>query len=89
MAKGGKRTGAGRPVGSTTKPRFSDFMTEDEVLAIVAKAKEMALGGNEAMLKLIIEQKFGKAIQPVEGDFTGNLTLSFDKTFDASSNSAS
>ena len=82
MALGGKRPGAGRKPGSTRRPRLSDYMTEKEVLAIVAKAKELALAGSEGMIKLLIEQNFGKAIQPVEGDFTGAITLTFDKAFE-------
>lgn len=71
----------GRPKGSTTKPRIADYLSEDEVLAIVSKAKELALQGNESMIKMLVEQKFGKAIQPVEGEFKANLTIKFDESF--------
>jgi hypothetical protein len=82
MAKfGGKQPGSGRPKGSTTKPRLSDYLTEKEINAIVKKAKELALAGNENMIKLITEQHFGKAIQPVEGDFKGEVILKFDNSF--------
>lgn len=81
MAKGGKQPGAGRPKGSLTKPRLSDFLTKEQVDSLVAKAQEMALSGNETMLKFILEQHFGKAMQPVEGQLSGNLTITFDNSF--------
>lgn len=81
MAKGGRQPGAGRPKGSTTKPRLSDFLTKEEVGELVSKAYEMAKGGDTTMLKFVLEQHFGKAIQPVEGDFKGNITIKFDNAF--------
>lgn len=84
MARGGKQPGAGRPKGSITKPRFSDFITPAEVKKLVAKAIEMAKAGNDNMLKFCLEQNFGKAMQPVEGDFKGNIVLSFDNAFTSS-----
>lgn len=67
MAKfGGKQPGAGRPKGSTTKPRITDYLTEDEISEIIKKAKELALMGNEAMIKLIFEQHLGKPAQSME-----------------------
>ncbi len=65
--KGGRQPGAGRPKGSTTKPRISDYLTKEDITAIVNKAKEMALAGNETMIKFISEHHFGKAIQPLAG----------------------
>ena len=85
MAKGGKQPGAGRPRGSTTKPRLSDHLSDKEINAIVSKAKELALLGSEAMIKLLIEQKFGKAVQPLEGEMNGNITVTFDNAFNDSS----
>lgn len=71
----------GRPVGSTTKPRISDYLSEEGVKKLVAKALEMAEAGNETMLKFCLEQHFGKAIQPVEGNHTGTISLHFDNAF--------
>lgn len=79
--KGQSGNPKGKPKGAVTKPRLSDYMTEEEILAIVNKAKELALAGSEAMIKLITEQHFGKPIQPVEGSLQGELILKFDKTF--------
>lgn len=64
--KGESGNKAGRPKGATTKPRITDYLKKKEIDAIVAKAKELALAGDQAMIKLIIEQNFGKAAQAVE-----------------------
>lgn len=79
--KGGRQPGAGRPKGSTTKPRLSDFLTKQDVDDLVNKAMEMALKGDTHMLKFCLEQHFGKAVQPLEGDFKGNMSISFDNAF--------
>ncbi len=71
----------GRPKGSTTKPRMSDYLTEKEVDSLVSKAYELAKLGDTTMLKFVLEQHFGKAIQPVEGDLKGNITIKFDNAF--------
>lgn len=81
MALGGKREGAGRKKGSTTKPRISDFLTPKDVQNLLDKAYELAVNGNETMLKFILEQNFGKAMQPVEGNFTGDISITFDNSF--------
>ncbi len=75
----------GRPKGSTSKPRLSDYITEAQVKKLVSKAIELASEGNDTMLKFCLEQHFGKAMQPVEGEVRGNLTLSFDNAFTSSS----
>lgn len=56
----------GRPKGSTTKPRFSDFLKEGDLDKVIAKALQMALNGNEGMLKLVIEHSLGKPLQPTD-----------------------
>ncbi len=78
--KGHKKVG-GRPKGSTTKPRFSDYITEKDVRKLVSSALILAKGGNDIMLKFCLEQHFGKAIQPMEGDFKGEIKLVFDESF--------
>lgn len=89
MAKGGKREGAGRKKGSITKPRFSDYVSESDVEKLVKKAMELAKNGDTTMLKFVLEHQFGKAMQPVEGNLTGNFSLSFDNTFKDVSSSSS
>ena len=71
----------GRPKGSKTKPTFSNYITEEQVKSLVYKAIEMAGQGNETMLKFVLEHHFGKAMQPVEGNMTGEMKIVFDKTF--------
>lgn len=72
---------AGRPPGSTTKPRLSDFLTEKDVKELVSTAKKLAKKGNDTMLKFILEQHFGKAMQTVEADVKTNINVVFDKSF--------
>lgn len=81
MARGGRQPGAGRPKGATSKPRLSDFLNDKEVKQLVAKVKEMAMSGNEAMIKLLIEQHFGKPIQPVDNQGNLNVNITFDSAF--------
>ena len=82
MAKfGGKQPGAGRPKGSITKPRLSNYLSKKQVDQLVAKAFELASQGNDNMLKFILDHHFGKAIQPIEGDFKGEVKISFDESF--------
>lgn len=56
----------GRPKGSTTKPRLSDYLSEEEVKALVQVAKDMAIKGDGLMLKFVLDHHFGKAIQPTD-----------------------
>ena len=62
--KGGKRQGAGRPMGSTTRPQISDFITKNEVKKLVALAKKQAKIKPE-LLKFLLEQIFGRPAQNV------------------------
>lgn len=68
MALGGKRPGAGRPKGSTSRPSIKDYMTPADVKKLTEKAKEKALEGDTNMLKFLLEQVYGKAPQPIAGD---------------------
>lgn len=69
MAKhGGARQGAGRKPGSTNKPKITDHLTQEEMLAIVEATKAKALEGDTSAQKLLIEQYYGKAIQTLAGD---------------------
>ncbi len=70
----------GRPKGSVTRPQLRDFYTKRELNEFVRDLKESAKT-DPGLKKFVAEQLFGKAIQPVEGDFTGNITLQFDRTF--------
>ncbi|OGJ47427.1 hypothetical protein A2344_00285 [Candidatus Peregrinibacteria bacterium RIFOXYB12_FULL_41_12] len=65
---GGGRKGAGRPKGSTKRPRISDYITRTEVKKLVNIAKRKAEEKPE-ILRFLLEQIFGKAglnIEPYE-----------------------
>lgn len=66
MAKGGKRPGAGRPLGARTKLMILDYITEEEVKELVKIAKAQAAAKPDLM-RFLLEQVFGKARQPIEG----------------------
>lgn len=80
MAKGGIRPNSGRPKGSTTRPQIRDYFTEEEILDLVKDLKAKAKT-DPNIAKFIAEHIFGKAIQPVEGDIKGELTITFDNAF--------
>jgi coenzyme F420-reducing hydrogenase alpha subunit len=65
MSRGGKREGSGRPKGSTTRPQFRDYITPDEIKGLVEEAKKQAKDKPE-ILKFVLEQIFGKAMQPTD-----------------------
>lgn len=64
MARGGKRIGAGKPIGSCNKPKFYDFITIDEIKKLVAICKKQANEKPE-LLKFVLEHTFGKAPQNI------------------------
>jgi hypothetical protein len=63
---GGKRPGAGRPKGSTKKPKFGDYITEEQAHAVVAALVADALNGKTDAQKYVADQYFGKALQSQE-----------------------
>ena len=80
MALGGKRTGAGNKEGSI-RPKFSNYLSEEKIQLLIDKSYERAMDGDSVLAKFILEQHFGKAMQPVEGNMQGNITLTFDGAF--------
>lgn len=66
MPSGGKRPGAGRPVGSTNKYKIIDFFSDEEVYKLVQSAKRKAKK-DPILMKFLLEQIFGKAKQPLTG----------------------
>lgn len=68
MARGGKRAGAGKPKGMTNRPVFRNAVTEAQANRLISKAIKMADGGDTNMLKFVIEQIYGKAVQPLAND---------------------
>lgn len=79
---GGKREGAGRKPGSTTRPRVSviEHFTPEEVTEFFNDLKIRAKTDSKIALYLA-EQMTGKAPQAMSIDMGGNLTISFDSAF--------
>jgi hypothetical protein len=80
MAKGGARPGAGRPKAQHTveaeaaKARLVELFVEekDEIFAaLIKKAKR----GDVPALKELFERVWGKPVQPIGNDDTGQLTV--------------
>ncbi len=69
MARGGKRQGSGRKPGVSSatlvRRKFQDYFTEEEVKKLIADVKRESKNKPE-LLKLIVEQLFGKAPQRME-----------------------
>jgi len=59
---------AGRPKGSTNNPKLRDQLTPKQVASLVNKAIQKAEEGDSYMLKFILEQIYGKAVQPIGND---------------------
>lgn len=74
MAKGGKRPGAGRPVGSTTKPQFRDYFTEKERQEMVEMIKTHMVDDMQ-LLKFAAEMIFGKPSQAITGADGGAIEV--------------
>lgn len=54
----------GRPLGSPNKLRFKDYMSKKELDSMVNLAKKRA-ETDSSILKFVLEQVFGKSIQPL------------------------
>jgi hypothetical protein len=80
MAKGGKRAGAGRPVGSTNRPQIRDHFTEQDVKDVIELLKTHMVEDMN-VLKFVAEQLFGKAMQPVGNPDGGPLLEGIEITF--------
>tara|TARA_R110000851_G_C12812474_1_gene538636 strand:+ start:78 stop:371 length:294 start_codon:yes stop_codon:yes gene_type:complete len=68
---GGAREGAGRPKGSSSKIRVTDFFNGDERDELIMNAKLLAFGTEDTkpdkdMIKFCWEQLFGKSTQRTE-----------------------
>jgi len=72
---------AGRPAGSKTRPQLRDFIDEKERKALIKKAKTMATNGDSGMMKWILDQIFGKAVQPLGNEEGKEFKILFDNAF--------
>ena len=71
---------AGRPKGSTSRPQIRDYFSDQEIRELVENAKEKAKT-DPLLLKFLVEQVFGKAIQPIGGEEGQPITFKFDDSF--------
>lgn len=74
MKKGGKRPGAGRPKGSTTRPQVIDYYTPEELKAFFEDLKKRAKDDTKIALYLA-EQMTGKASQAITGPEGGPIQI--------------
>ena len=65
---GGKRAGAGRKPGQTSRPQLRDSLTKKQIADLLKKAEDLAMAGDSLMLKFLLEQIYGKAPQTISGD---------------------
>jgi hypothetical protein len=59
----------------TNRPQLRDMPTQDQIDALVEKGIEKADAGDSLMLKFMLEQVFGKALQPLTGDGGGPIQI--------------
>lgn len=59
---------AGRPKGATTRPQLRDALTPQRIAALLKKAEDLANAGDSVLLKFLLEQVYGKAVQPLGND---------------------
>jgi hypothetical protein len=69
MAKGGKRKGAGRPKGSTTRPQIRDYFTKKEIAEEFAQIRQKDID-EEGKLKIVPKEEIKEALgrSPDKGD---------------------
>lgn len=75
MPRGGKKPGSGRPKGSTSKPKITDYLSEEKMNKLVQKAYKLAEAGDSKLIIFILEQKFGKAPQALTGADGNDLVV--------------
>lgn len=70
-AENGKK--GGRPKGSTTKPRITDYFDGDDVQAMAQQAKDLTINAenpDRTIFKLIWQDLFGVPTTKIAGDST-------------------
>lgn len=68
-----------RPVGSKNLPKLSDYYGKENKEKLANKALELALAGDPAMLRFLLEQIYGKAPQPITGEDGGAVNINISK----------
>lgn len=63
----------GRPKGTTNRPQLRDALTPQRIAALLKKAEDLANAGDSVLLKFLLEQVYGKAVQPLGND--GDIPL--------------
>lgn len=81
---GGKRIGAGRKPGSTNREYVDvrDYYTDQEVKEFFTDLYKRAKTSDKIAVYLA-EQMTGKASQAVDVGVTGNISVTFDQSFNA------
>jgi len=77
----------GRPKGATSKPAFRDHITEKDIEAWLEILRDQIVQDNK-LLMWALDHVYGKAPQTIDGALETNLVLTFDPTFNASSQKA-
>ena len=83
-AENGKK--GGRPIGSTTKPRITDYFTGDDVALMAQQAKDMTINAEKPdkdIFKLLWNDLFGLPLRRTEltGAEGEALKILFDNSF--------
>lgn len=78
MSNGGKRSGAGRPKGSTNKVRFSDFVSQKDKDTFVEFMLSNYMG-DMRLATWVGDQLFGKAPQSITGPDGGPVQITVTK----------
>jgi len=70
-----------RPKGSYTRPQIRDYIKDPDIKELTELAVKKAKEGDTIMHKFVLEQLYGKAIQPQEHSGDVNLKVEFDAPF--------
>ncbi len=61
-------------------PNFRDYITEKDIQNWMEILRDQVVQDNKLMM-WAMDHYFGKAMQTVEGNLSGHLTISFDNAF--------
>src|SRR3990167_1168365 len=69
----------GRPKGSTNVPQFRDHITQKDIDAWLEILRDQVVQDNK-LLMWALDHYYGKAPQPIQGEFTGSLVIEISET---------